>query len=134
MIKIKPVLVNVVVMYSLMLGGMALSCFDAIERGVHLSAVYNFLVWILGGTLCVICICHTYKIDEKGVRQLILGEFIIMSICLDYSWFGEIVVIWYFILLITDSKHLLSVMQCVLSWIAAAAFTVIIFAHEMALW
>ena len=57
-----------------------------------------------------------------------------MSICLDYSWFGEIVVIWYFILLITDSKHLLSVMQCVLSWIAAAAFTVIIFAHEMALW
>lgn len=34
MIKIKPVLVNVV-MYSLMLGGMALSCFDAIERGVH---------------------------------------------------------------------------------------------------
>ena len=70
MIKIKPVLVNVVVMYSLMLGGMALSCFDAIERGVHLSAVYNFLVWILGGTLCVICICHTYKIDEKGVRQL----------------------------------------------------------------
>lgn len=70
MIKIKPVLVNVVVMYSLMLGGMALSCFDAIERGVHLSAVSNFLVWILGGTLCVICICHTYKIDEKGVRQL----------------------------------------------------------------
>ena len=70
MIKIKPVLVNVVVMYSLMLGGMALSCFDAIERGGHLSAVYNFLVWILGGTLCVICICHTYKIDEKGVRQL----------------------------------------------------------------
>ena len=62
------------------------------------------------------------------------GEFIIMSICLDYSWFGEIVVIWYFILLVTDSKHLLSVMQCVLSWIAAAAFTVIIFAHEMALW
>ena len=65
---------------------------------------------------------------------VILGEFIIMSICLDYLWFGEMDVIWYFILLITDSKHSLSVMQCVLSWIAAAAFTVAIFAHEMALW
>lgn len=71
---------------------------------------------------------------QMAAWVVILGEFIIMSICLDYSWFGEIVVIWYFILLITDSKHLLSVMQCVLSWIAAAAFTVIIFAHEMALW
>lgn len=63
---------------------------------------------------------------QMAAWVVILGEFIIMSICLDYSWFGEIVVIWYFILLITDSKHLLSVMQCVLSWIAAAAFTVII--------
>lgn len=74
---------------------------------------------------------------QMAAWVVILGEFIIMSICLDYSWFGEIVVIWYFILLIlliTDSKHLLSVMQCVLSWIAAAAFTVAIFAHEMALW
>ena len=64
---------------------------------------------------------------QMAAWVVILGEFIIMSICLDYSWFGEIVVIWYFILLITDSKHLLSVMQCVLSWIAAAAFTVAIF-------
>ena len=71
---------------------------------------------------------------QMAAWVVILAEFIIMSICLDYSWFGEIVVIWYFILLVTDSKHLLSVMQCVLSWIAAAAFTVAIFAHEMALW
>ena len=71
---------------------------------------------------------------QMAAWVVILAEFIIMSIYLDYSWFGEIVVIWYFILLITDSKHLLSVIQCVLSWIAAAAFTVIIFAHEMALW
>lgn len=68
MIKIKPVLVNVVVMYSLMLGMMALNYLDAMDRGAHLSAVSNFLVWMSGGTLCVICTCHTYKIDEKGVR------------------------------------------------------------------
>ena len=48
---------------------------------------------------------------QMAAWVVILGEFIIMSICLDYSWFGEIVVIWYFILLITDSKHLLSVMR-----------------------
>lgn len=71
---------------------------------------------------------------QMAAWVVLLIEFVIMSICLDYSWFGEIVVIWYFILLVTDSKHLLSVIQCVLSWIAAAAFTVIIFAHEMALW
>lgn len=53
---------------------------------------------------------------QMAARVVILVEFVIMSICLDYSWFGEIVVIWYFILLVTDSKHLLSVMQCVLSW------------------
>ena len=70
MIKIKPVLVNVVVMYSLMLGMMVLNYLDAMDRGAHLSAVSNFLVWMSGGTLCVICTCHTYKIDEKGVRQL----------------------------------------------------------------
>ena len=45
---------------------------------------------------------------QMAAWVVILGELIIMSICLDYSWFGEIVVIWYFILLITDSKHLLS--------------------------
>ena len=67
---------------------------------------------------------------QMAAWVVILVEFVIMSICLDYSWFGEIVVIWYFILLVTDSKHLLSVV----SWIAAAAFTVAIFAHEMALW
>lgn len=33
MIKIKPVLVNVVVMYSLMLGMMALNYLDAMDRG-----------------------------------------------------------------------------------------------------
>ena len=75
-----------------------------------------------------------YAFRRRSQRVLLAVQFIIMSICLDYSWFGESVVIWYFILLITDSKHLLSVMQCVLSWIAAAAFTVAIFAHEMALW
>ncbi len=60
---------------------------------------------------------------QMAAWVVILGEFIIMSICLDYSWFGEIVVIWYFILLITDSKHLLSVMQCVLSWIKDTDWT-----------
>ena len=70
MIKIKPVLVNVVVMYSLMLGGMVLSYLDAMDSGAHLPAVSIFLIWMSGGTLCVICTCHTYKIDEKGVRQL----------------------------------------------------------------
>lgn len=44
---------------------------------------------------------------QMAARVVILVEFVIMSICLDYSWFGEIVVIWYFILLVTDSKHLL---------------------------
>ena len=87
---------------------------------------------------CEVCFPAAQSTRALAVQMaawvVILGEFIIMSICLDYSWFGEIVVIWYFILLITDSKHLLSVMQCVLSWIAAAAFTVAIFAHEMALW
>lgn len=39
MIKIKPVLVNVVVMYSLMLGMMVLNYLDAMDRGAHLSAV-----------------------------------------------------------------------------------------------
>ena len=33
---------------------------------------------------------------QMAAWVIILGEFIIMSICLDYSWFGEIV-IWYFI-------------------------------------
>ena len=69
MIIIKPPRVNIVVEYSLMLCVMALSCFDAGKQGVHLSIVWNFLVWIFGGTLCVICTCHTYKMDENGVRQ-----------------------------------------------------------------
>jgi len=70
MIKIKPVLVNIVVLYSLMLGMMVLNYLDAIDSGAHLSAVSIFLIWMSAGTLCVICTCHTYKIDEKGVRQL----------------------------------------------------------------
>ena len=64
----------------------------------------------------------------------LLIEFVIMSICLDYSWVGEIFVIWYFVWLVIDSEHMLSILQCVLSWIVVAAFTLFVFTHKMALW
>lgn len=71
---------------------------------------------------------------QMAAWVVILVEFVIMSICLDYSWFGEIFVIWYFVWLVIDSEHMLSILQCVLSWIVVAAFTLFVFTHKMALW
>lgn len=71
---------------------------------------------------------------QMAAWVVLLIEFVIMSICLDYSWFGEIFVIWYFVWLVIDSEHMLSILQCVLSWIVVAAFTLFVFTHKMALW
>ena len=71
---------------------------------------------------------------QMAAWVVILAEFVIMSICLDYSWFGEIFVICYFVWLVIDSEHMLSILQCVLSWIVVAAFTLFVFVHKMALW
>lgn len=71
---------------------------------------------------------------QMAAWVVILAELVIMNICIDSPWCATVAVIGYFVWLVIDSEHLLSILQCVLSWIAAAAFTVIIFAHEMALW
>lgn len=71
---------------------------------------------------------------QMAAWVVILVEFVIMSICLDYSWLGEILVISYFILLVIDSDHLLSIVQCVGSWVVSVTFTVFVFVHKMALW
>lgn len=68
---------------------------------------------------------------QMAAWVVILAELVIMNICIDSPWCATVAVIGYFVWLVIDSEHLLS---GVLSWIAAAAFTVIIFAHEMALW
>lgn len=64
---------------------------------------------------------------------VILVESVIMSICTDFSWLVAILVFQYCILIIIDSKHLLSIVQCITEWGLAVVFTIMVFVRQMAL-
>ncbi len=70
---------------------------------------------------------------QMAAWVVILVESVIMSICTDFSWFVAILVFQYCILIIIDSKHLLSIVQCITEWGLAVIFTIMVFVRQMAL-
>ena len=74
---------------------------------------------------------------QMAAWVVILVESVIMSICTDFSWLVAILVfqycIQYCILIIIDSKHLLSIVQCITEWGLAVVFTIMVFVRQMAL-
>ena len=52
---------------------------------------------------------------------------------LDYYSIVAILVFQYCILIIIDSKHLLSIVQCITEWGLAVVFTIMVFVRQMAL-
>ena len=70
---------------------------------------------------------------QMAAWVVILVESVIMSICTDFSWLVAILVFQYCILIIIDSKHLLSIVQCITEWGLAVVFTIMVFVRQMAL-
>ena len=70
---------------------------------------------------------------QMAAWVVILVESVIMSICTDFSWLVAILVFQYCILIIIDSKHLLSIVQCITEWRLAVVFTIMVFVRQMAL-
>ena len=70
---------------------------------------------------------------QMAAWVVILVESVIMSICSDFSWLVAILVFQYCILIIIDSKHLLSIVQCITEWGLAVVFTIMVFVRQMAL-